>query len=74
MPRSARLIRTSTTISSVQAGLGTHFLHMAHQFNSIHLCYLYLWDGVKTSACLVKFTADDLKENTVFDLITAPCA
>ena len=46
MPRSAHLIRTSTTVSNVQADLETHFLHMAHRFNSVRLCYLNLCDGV----------------------------
>ena len=46
MPRSAHLIRTSTTVSNVQADLETHFRHMARRFNSTCLCYLNLCDGV----------------------------
>ena len=46
MPRSAHLIRTSSTVSNVQADIETHFLHMAHRFNSVSLCYLNLCNGV----------------------------
>ena len=72
MPRSAHLIKTSTTASNVQADLETHCLHRAHRFNSIHMCYLYPCNGVKTLACLVKFSADDLKENILKRDIDSP--